>query len=350
MPYDIDNLKANLPEYLERIGAQVTYLGENRLKCHCPLHDDARPSFTADFKGGAWVWHCFPCGRGGSVIDLEGYRAGTSPGSYESFKGVAEVLGITEDRHEGKPFVSDQERLQRLQRANAEEAKRKSQELITQRLDDKLDSFLKPYRRRAWRADLGSGSLFDPRPIARDPHFFIKSMFHSDQIIWMGETYDSGNDWNKDNFRPCGEWLNQLSLPPRVAAGTFNAGTISRARDSVLDAPFIVIESDNLIGHKPRNEQEREQNKAESFALFWHCQEVLKLYPRAVIDTGNKSLHLWFDRPEPDELSALIKISQGLRIDTDLLKNCASSPMRLPGTIHEKTDRPAELLFTNYKH
>ena len=37
---------------------------------NCPFHDDANPSLSINQKRDVWLWHCFGCNKGGTVIDF----------------------------------------------------------------------------------------------------------------------------------------------------------------------------------------------------------------------------------------------------------------------------------------
>jgi hypothetical protein len=66
-------LKGLLPEYLEHIGHKpILQPGGLKLKVRCPLfgHHDRNPSFAAEKKGDVWVWRCYPCDVGGTVLEL----------------------------------------------------------------------------------------------------------------------------------------------------------------------------------------------------------------------------------------------------------------------------------------
>lgn len=92
--YDLDLIKARLPEYLARIGVTVCHLSDNRLRANCPLHADSKPSFTADFKDGVWVWKCWPCDLGGTVIDLHADLNHLARRSKAALAGTASILGL----------------------------------------------------------------------------------------------------------------------------------------------------------------------------------------------------------------------------------------------------------------
>ncbi|MBS0657908.1 MAG: hypothetical protein JSR82_06635 [Verrucomicrobia bacterium] len=187
----------------------------------------------------------------------------------------------------------------------------------------------------------------NPRPeaAAHDWHLLLGALFGPEDVLWIGDPTDSGREEHAARFRPRDAWRACWTRPGnRLAAGSFLAGSISRGRASVARSPFVVVESDELIGHKPQTDADREANKCASAALF-HFLERVGLRLRAVIDTGGKSLHGWFDRPAEEVLSGLRARAEALRIDAGLLDRCAWSPLRLPGCIHEKTGRAARLLF-----
>ncbi|MEQ1853521.1 MAG: CHC2 zinc finger domain-containing protein [Chthoniobacteraceae bacterium] len=96
--YDLDAIKARLPQYLESIGVVKEQRG--KLFTCCPLHEDRHPSLTAEEKGGCWVWKCWPCRKGGTVIDLHVERTGTTLADAISdlarmFNSPAAVVGTT---------------------------------------------------------------------------------------------------------------------------------------------------------------------------------------------------------------------------------------------------------------
>ncbi|MGV3663893.1 MAG: CHC2 zinc finger domain-containing protein [Prosthecobacter sp.] len=68
---DADDLKACLPEYMAAIGHQPRFhVSGTKFTTNCPLHYDHNPSFSATLKDSTWLWKCFPCDQGGTVIDL----------------------------------------------------------------------------------------------------------------------------------------------------------------------------------------------------------------------------------------------------------------------------------------
>jgi len=72
--YLIDVVKRmiDLKGFIER-EAGTTFLaaGRNQWKSTCPLHKDGNPSFSVTLEDdGVWVYHCFGCNSGGTIIDF----------------------------------------------------------------------------------------------------------------------------------------------------------------------------------------------------------------------------------------------------------------------------------------
>ena len=44
--------------------------GGSAFKCKCPFHEDNDPSLNLNHKDGIWLFNCFGCGAGGTVIDF----------------------------------------------------------------------------------------------------------------------------------------------------------------------------------------------------------------------------------------------------------------------------------------
>ena len=211
-----------------------------------------------------------------------------------------------------------------------------------------LNRRLKPYLEDDWYLE-----FLDQSPIRFHDenslrHEFLLRLFYSDDILWMGhDRRESGKPKHAANFRTRDEWLKDKNLPPLVAAGVFLEDSINRRGDRVELSPYIVIECDEIIGHKPTTQAEKAENKKLSAALIRYAQKALGLILRAVIDTGNKSLHAWFDRPSQANFEALLNHADHLMIDRGLLKECPHSPLRLPGCIHDKSNKPATLIYLN---
>lgn len=143
----------------------------------------------------------------------------------------------------------------------------------------------------------------------------ILSLFKPTDIVWIGDIYDSGKPEHSGCFRKAEEW-NYFSIAPAqlTCPSAFKAGTFSRSNEAVVTRPFLVVESDALT-------------KDQICSVFRWCTLFMRL--RAIIDTGGKSLHGWFDFPEAQAMDELKVILPQLQCDPSLFK--PSQPCRLPG-------------------
>ena len=66
------------PLYFEAIAGVFVPAHGGTINCPLPDHDDRTPSCRVWPDPGAG-WHCFGCGRGGTVIDLAAYLTGLEP-------------------------------------------------------------------------------------------------------------------------------------------------------------------------------------------------------------------------------------------------------------------------------
>ncbi len=143
----------------------------------------------------------------------------------------------------------------------------------------------------------------------------LLSLFHTDDVVWIGFLYHSGKLKHARNFRPVSEWLTHARAPgPLVVPACFKADSFARTNDNITARRFLVVESDDL-------------SKGESCAVFQWARQFMRL--RAVVDTGGKSLHGWFDLPPEDLLKDLATVLPQLGADEKVLR--PSQPVRLPG-------------------
>ena len=63
--------RLNLPDILQSYGSTLKSKGLNSFMALCPFHDDKNPSLSITQRDdGVWLWHCFACRFGGTVIDF----------------------------------------------------------------------------------------------------------------------------------------------------------------------------------------------------------------------------------------------------------------------------------------
>ena len=133
--------------------------------------------------------------------------------------------------------------------------------------------------------------------------------------VWNGGKCDSGKPHHARNFKTPKEWLNQARpLGCFTCPSTFKPGTTSRSNNQVASQPFLVVESDI-------------QSHGETCSLFNWMGKFLKL--RAIVNTGNKSLHGWFEGPTPEQRTELKTILPELGFDRAMFT--PSQPCRLAG-------------------
>jgi hypothetical protein len=154
-------------------------------------------------------------------------------------------------------------------------------------------------------------------------------IFHPDSVVWIGDKTDSGSPHHARHFRTVAEWLQSSTCPgPRITPATFKAGSYSRSGDNVEAHRLFIVEHDKL--------GIREQG-----ALIKYTRQWCRL--RAVVFTGNKSLHAWFDMPDPEVMERLLVLLDAWGLDPAGFK--PTQPFRLPGKIHEQSGRYSDLLF-----
>jgi len=65
--------QVDLLAYIEQnIGFKLRkkFDGKYESRCPFPYHKDDNPSFSLDYKNGGWVWYCYGCSDGGTVIEF----------------------------------------------------------------------------------------------------------------------------------------------------------------------------------------------------------------------------------------------------------------------------------------
>ena len=121
-----------------------------------------------------------------------------------------------------------------------------------------------------------------PQAIRNDWCLLLSGLFKPDDIIWCGELYETGSPEHSRNFQTVSSWVKQVHPPgPQTCPAIFKPiRPTSRTKENVQSRPYIIIESDTIP-------------KAQFVNVVRHVEKLLKL--RAIVDTGNKSIHCWFD-------------------------------------------------------
>ena len=154
------------------------------------------------------------------------------------------------------------------------------------------------------------------------------SLFKPDDIVWIGAVKDSGN--HPQNFRKVEEWMRMDSPVGQFTTGAvFKSGTISRSNENVDTRRYMVVESDVLT-------------KPQMGAVFKVMREKVKMKLYAIVDTGGKSLHAWFENPPKPEWERRLK-SFLIPMGCDPATFKPSQPVRMAGAKRE--DKTQSLLW-----
>ena len=228
-----------------------------------------------------------------------------------------------------------------------EEMERHRQQIVREHLKARaaagLTEILKAF-------EFGPADFWDLSPVRllddpADDWRLLLQLFEPEDVLWIGGKYDScGEDaleLKKEScrrhFRPVSDWLRMPNAPEQFTCPcAFRSGTHSRCNEAVTHRCYLVIESDLL-------------SKDEMSAVINWCRQFMRL--RAIVDTGGKSLHGWFDAP-PSEVEAELKIilpnlGRGAEgkptLDPALFK--LAQPCRLPGAWREPGKIRQALLY-----
>lgn len=158
----------------------------------------------------------------------------------------------------------------------------------------------------------------------------LLGLFADDDVVWVGrDVRDTGSPKHACRFRPVKEWLAQSDCPGAFTCpSTFRPGNYSRCATNVLAPKFLVVESDSL-------------SRDEIGSIFRWLESAVGIPLRAVVDTGGKSLHGWFDYPRAGVLTQLKKWLPRFGCDPALFK--PTQPCRLPGA--KRGDLYQRLIF-----
>ena len=165
--------------------------------------------------------------------------------------------------------------------------------------------------------------------------------FGDDYCVWNGrDHFDTG----PETFRPIGDWLEHGLRGKLITTCLFpndgGAGrTNERARKTGL-WPYVVIECDEIfqdpdtgVFRKPVTREEKEENLKNGLAIIDYLRAA-GMVLQAVVYTGNKSTHAYFDNPGKKFRGYLENVCSCLKIDNSF--SVPVQPWRLPGFLHEK--------------
>lgn len=167
---------------------------------------------------------------------------------------------------------------------------------------------------------------------------FLSAMFNADDVIWIGNVYQSGEREKngriqsfKHHFKTRDEWLAQPTIRGEFTSHcTFLSGAISRCAETVSNHRYLVVESDRLTLDG-------------SGAVFNWLATEQNFNLRAVVFSGGKSIHGWFDWPATIAFDELCAILRGLSCDPATPR--PSQPVRCPGCVRRDTKKLQSLLL-----
>lgn len=329
---EIDRIKTQFPivSFLEARGISFQRSG-SLFKTRCLFHDDPDPSFFVYPEDNHY--YCFGCGEHGDVISLVMRLYGVG------FLEACQRLGGNASASSPKRAAAFSNHYRKTQQKEDEEKQLRSNAKAAK------EQILKEF---AWPLeDILQDS---PTPLgdylsAVEARLMIVTLFDPHSTIWIGGIHDSGRVKHSAHFQKASVWANLPDLPgSRITPSIFRSGEYRRQGNQVIERPYIVIEADEAIGKKPDTEEEKTQNRLANAALIRWCRDGLRMELVAVVDTGNKSLHGWFRKPENPRVCHELEVI-AIDLGIDHLFKSAAQPVRLPGFIHEKSGRRSRLLW-----
>lgn len=164
---------------------------------------------------------------------------------------------------------------------------------------------------------------------------FLSQMFLPTDIIWAGMPWESGVDEARgrdysSHFRTVEQWLSLRNIGHEfISHCTFKAGARNRANNDVMSHRYMVVESDAL----------GLDDVGAIFNWMVHNGAVL----RAVVFSGRRSLHGWFDWPTDCNAKEAAAMLKGFQCDPSTMR--ASQPVRLAGRTRKDTRQVQSLLY-----
>jgi len=189
-----------------------------------------------------------------------------------------------------------------------------------------------------------------------DAALFLRWMYRPDDVVWIGERYDTGKPEHSKHFRTLEQWLQADDVNgPLICPATFLAGVHGRTQANIAARPYLVLEGDaadavcaeKQARKEPLTDDDKERNRAACLAVLNWCRLKARLTLRAVVDSGSKSLHGWFDLPDEGTLEEMKLALPALGFDAATLR--PAQPVRLPGVRRCETGRWQRLLYLNPK-
>lgn len=162
-------------------------------------------------------------------------------------------------------------------------------------------------------------------------------------VLWCGEPFETGGIRFCNKFRPMELIMRrysdtgQLPLGQFTCPSVFGTGEFNRRNEAVIRKPYLVLEGDSVGMEKCETAEDRAQNKRNCAAVMNWLDKTGALKLRMVVDSGNRSLHGWFDYPKESVLAELKVVLPALGFDRATLK--PSQPVRMPGQTRDNGNK-----------
>lgn len=258
------------------------------------------------------------------------------PGDREHRQVIWAMVGI---RGERAPEGRESRDVRRRARAEAEERSKLTQAASTNRR-----AIVERWAWDEYALWENSPQRIDQPLVQFDARHFLSSLFPMDASIWTGEVHHSGTA-HADRWRTVSDWQHQpeRKVGPMVTPAVWKPGTTTRTSANVLAAPFVVLDFDGFDGTKPAPDEIDEHLDAARAITRW-LREGLGWRLAAIVHTGHKSLHCWFNHPGPAAIASLRSTAAALGIDAGLIGH-PEHPARLPGQHHRKTGQRSRVTW-----
>lgn len=316
-------------------------------------------------------WKNFGNGTGGDAIDflMEWFQIDAA----EARKRFLALAGL-----EGAKWTPENEEAARARQIEREQAEKEQaeREYFAFAASSLMPMILEKYAWDQYDVWEASEYRFEGQPVREMQNTFLSALFQPEACVWLGSKFDSGQgkdtdsperrEWkrnkNAQHFRPISTWLVADELPgPLICPHVFASGAIHRRAEFTVASPFLVTDIDAVFRFQcttgiakgcecgkcsPRTKAEKTANINAGLAVIRYLSEAIGLTLRAIVHSGNKSVHGWFTMPPPDEVEDLKAISPAMGIDVSLFH--APQVCRMPGFLHEKGQAFAYPLLLNY--
>ncbi|MEA3207877.1 MAG: hypothetical protein QOE70_934 [Chthoniobacter sp.] len=305
----------------------------------CPFHDEKTPSFGVREKrdGKARIWKCFGCGAGGDALRfLHRVENIAFP---EAMRRLAVKAGLELPQGQN-PGEWNPKRQRRTREEIQAAIKARKAKALHLRASRSVNEIVKHWE---WsEVDMFHASAALPDTPLEEARCLLR-LFRPDDIVWCGrfghsiaaeDVASAVPDWKgqvERCFRTAADWLTCPSIPgPRICPCAMRPGVLARSDASVRVRRFLVVEHDKL-------------SLGEQGAVLRWLREAAGMKLRAIVFTGSKSLHGWFEAPPTSEMNEVQTVLCGMGYDRASF--VPSQPFRLPGWKHDKTGQSVRLLF-----